>query len=268
MIHLTQTAPSPIYLEELDKLLPPEVIDDCCDAVTLHEIPSGVKAIADFLAHVNAEPKGGRDHVYSPESLKVSDSLAPWQYGYRQARQLRSEFGIGGPIGDDLDPVLRETLGSFEVHAFEAPDGIDTIVAPNRARVPWFGIPNRVIRPQSWRFVLCRALSDYLAMSGPSLVTRAQTEHQQRNRAFAAEFLAPAESSRERLAADRVSDEELEDLAQHFGVSGFVIRHQIENHRLARILSQDTPRQHAPDPAPILPSRPKRRQFSFDEAEA
>ena len=69
----------------------------------------------------------------------------------------------------------------------------------------------------------------------PSLVTNTQTEHQQRNRAFAAEFLAPAEAIRERLPASHLSEEDVEDLAQEFRVSGFVVRHQIENHKLAVI---------------------------------
>jgi hypothetical protein len=83
----------------------------------------------------------------------------------------------------------------------------------------------------------CRPLSGQHRVR---VVTRTQTEHQQRNRAFAAEFLTPAESIREHLPTDRLSDEDLEDLAQQFGVS-FVIRHQIENHGLARVLSRGGP---------------------------
>ena len=101
-----------------------------------------------------------------------------------------------------------------------------------RRRPPLFGFPSR-LREESKRFILCRALSDYLALGHPSLVTRSVTEHQQRNRAFAAEFLAPAESIRERIGGDRVGEEDIEDLAQEFKVSDRVIRHQIQNHKLA-----------------------------------
>ena len=55
------------------------------------------------------------------------------------------------------------------------------------------------------------------------------------NRAFAAEFLAPQAMLGSRLSSDVVDEEEIEDLASEFGVSGFVIRHQIENHELARV---------------------------------
>jgi Zn-dependent peptidase ImmA (M78 family) len=55
------------------------------------------------------------------------------------------------------------------------------------------------------------------------------------NRAFAAEFLAPHKMLQVDLSAATVGEEEIEDLAVDYGVSAFVIRHQIENHRLARI---------------------------------
>jgi hypothetical protein len=163
------------------------------------------------------------------------NGLAPWEYGYQQARRLREYLGIGGPIKDDLVSVFRGAMDSFEVEPFGAPNGIEAITAPTHSQAPRFGVPNRLVRQEGRRFVLCRALSDFLTLGQPAIVTGTRTEHQQRNRAFAAEFLAPAASLRERIPADRVSEEDLEDLAQEFGVSGFVIRHQIENHQLAAI---------------------------------
>ncbi len=56
------------------------------------------------------------------------------------------------------------------------------------------------------------------------------------NRAFAAEFLAPHTMLKGDLSAATVGEEEIEDLATDYGVSPFVIRHQIGNHRLAEIL--------------------------------
>ena len=41
---------------------------------------------------------------------------------------------------------------------------------------------------------------------------------------------------RESLSAQVVSEEEIDDLAQQLGVSSYVVRHQIENHDLARIV--------------------------------
>ncbi|KGO32810.1 hypothetical protein JT06_18235 [Desulfobulbus sp. Tol-SR] len=62
------------------------------------------------------------------------------------------------------------------------------------------------------------------------------TERQKRNRAFAAEFLAPADAIRKRLTAGEVSQEDIDDLAGDMGVSPFVVEHQIVNHRLAEVV--------------------------------
>jgi hypothetical protein len=223
------------HLEELDDLLPGSVIDDFCDAVTLSQISSGVTAVRQFLGSLHERHVAQGSWMDLHEALQISSGLSPWHYGYKQARLLRSSLGITGPVETDLES-FRRTIGSFEVVPFEAPEGLEAIIAPSSTQAPLFGLPRRVVRAESRRFVLCRALSDYLALGEPSLVTRTQTEHQQRNRAFAAEFLAPAASIRERLVSDRLWEDDLEDLAQEFEVSGFVIRHQIENHRLATII--------------------------------
>ena len=55
------------------------------------------------------------------------------------------------------------------------------------------------------------------------------------NRAFAAEFLAPGMMLRKDLSGAVIGEDELEDLAFDYGVSTYVVRHQIENHRLAQV---------------------------------
>jgi hypothetical protein len=129
---------------------------------------------------------------------------------------------------------LRREFGSPQVREFDVTPAIDAITAPRRSEAPAFGFRSG-LREESRRFIPCRALSDHLASGRPSLVTRGCTEHQQRNRAFAAEFLAPAASLRQRIGGDRVGEEDVEDLAQEFQVSDYVIRHQIQNHDLARL---------------------------------
>jgi Zn-dependent peptidase ImmA (M78 family) len=56
-----------------------------------------------------------------------------------------------------------------------------------------------------------------------------------RNRAFAAEFLAPAEALRASISQKLVDPHELEVLADRFRVSPFVIGHQLRNHRIATV---------------------------------
>ena len=78
-------------------------------------------------------------------------------------------------------------------------------------------------------------MGDATASYGAGLVTRGATRRQQTNRAFAAEFLAPSRSLRERITYSTVDDEQVDDLAEEFGVSTQVIRNQIENHRIAEL---------------------------------
>lgn len=66
------------------------------------------------------------------------------------------------------------------------------------------------------------------------LVTEAHTRGQRASRAFAAEFLAPAEGLSRDLGA-RTSPHEVEELARHYQISPLVVSHQIQNHRLAWI---------------------------------
>lgn len=81
-------------------------------------------------------------------------------------------------------------------------------------------------------------LSDALGVRScdlqPNLVTRAHSERQQRNRAFAAEFLAPMEALRQRVHTDVVPEEVIANLATESHLSSLVIRHQLENRGIAR----------------------------------
>lgn len=70
---------------------------------------------------------------------------------------------------------------------------------------------------------------------GPAILSGLATDRQAQSRAFAAEFLAPAEASRKELRSERIPLDDVDDLALEFGVSSYVVRHQIENHGLAQI---------------------------------
>jgi Zn-dependent peptidase ImmA (M78 family) len=54
-------------------------------------------------------------------------------------------------------------------------------------------------------------------------------------RAFAAELLAPSAALRARVRDDVVSPEDVDALALELDVSRLVIRHQLENHRIASV---------------------------------
>jgi hypothetical protein len=219
-------------LERLGRVLPDAMIGDFCNAVDPHEMAKGAAEIAAFLRESsNSAPAAGRWAEMRDRLWSVGKDV-PWRDGYREARELRREMRAEGPFNGDLTGRLAETLGSFEVREIAVPSRVDGIAASGETAAPVFGFAPRE-REEQRRFTLCRALADALVSGQPWLVTRGRSEHQQRNRAFAAEFLAPAESIRERITADSVGEEDIEDLAHEFRVSDLVIRHQIQNHNLA-----------------------------------
>jgi hypothetical protein len=194
---------------------------------------SGAEAVKAFFDSASAAAsKAGRWREF--QDGRGLEGGTPWRDGYNEARTLRSRLGLAGVIASDLNTFLNREFGSFEIQEVAVPSRIDAISAPTQTGAPLFGCRSH-LREESKRFILCRALSDHLVSGQPSLVTRGGTEHQQRNRAFAAEFLAPAEFIKDRLSGDRVGEDDIEELAQEFQVSDFVIRHQIQNHNLARL---------------------------------
>jgi IrrE N-terminal-like domain len=219
-------------IEGLRSVLPEPMIDDFCDAIPLSQIASGADAVRTFIeSAVSVAPAPARWNDV-PRSAHASNSDTPWRDGYQQAATFRAFLALNGHTPDDLEEFLSRTMGDFRVRDFPAPSRIDAISSLFRGSAPVFGIPSH-LRADKRRFVIARAIGDFLSFGHSSLVTRGQTEHQQRNRAFAAEFLAPAHSIRERLPNATVDEEDVEELAAEFQVSPIVIRHQIQNHRLA-----------------------------------
>jgi hypothetical protein len=106
---------------------------------------------------------------------------------------------------------------------------LDAVVDVNECGSPGFALARR--SEPSTLFSLCRALFEYLVAAESQLliVTRSHSERQKRNRAFAAEFLVPAKALRGALPRRVLTDEDVDDLAEEFGVSAAVIRHQVEN---------------------------------------
>lgn len=163
---------------------------------------------------------------------------SPWQQGYDFAHRLRRRLNLNGNKLRSL-PSLGEALGipgrelESAILQILLPGSFNALIATNSQRSPVFAVPRR--SDASIRFAFCRALFEYLTSSedDPLLLTAARSERQKRNRAFAAEFLVPADLLRQELSSAIVGDDEMDDLAASFGVSPNVIRHQIENNELA-----------------------------------
>ena len=166
----------------------------------------------------------------------------PWESGYDLARDARNSFKLNGqPISDteSLASALSQDTGSLEratapVDVLNRLNLVEGVVTRGASGCDSFGLTAR--GDTGRRFLFCRALAEVITSQGDALITKGNTERQKRNRAFAAEFLAPSVSLRERIVHPVVDDEQVDELAEEFGVSTRVIQHQIENHKIAELV--------------------------------
>lgn len=162
----------------------------------------------------------------------------PWVEGYEAARRVRAELGrsdAGPGLFDELalsgPDVVLKFGDSGDSNAF-----FDAIGGTNRVASPGFVVS--ACSDEAVRFAICRGFFEYLAAPDgqPVIVNRSRSLAQARNRAFAAEFLAPAESLRQRIGSGVIREDRVIELAREFGVGQQLVRHQLENHRIVRIV--------------------------------
>ena len=244
--------------------LNPDERDFCCAAALFGEDPFDLEdALADEIRALweNAEPSLREDALAAADAdglmkirtwlaknlkkladadggdwpelrkkLPQIDNVSNWEHGHQLARAVRSELGIqssrfnfesDGPLALRPRTAHRPAARVEGLVAAESP----ACIAVQK-------------RETGKRFLAARALGDYLSKSDPGagLLCSLETDRQARTRAFAAEFLAPSDALDRRLRGRRViSDDDVEDLANEFGVSCWLISRQIENHELATV---------------------------------
>ena len=220
------------------------VFDEALSALDPNSLQEGCSAITDAI--VDSKSQGlllERFHVEHGDVLMETTDGYPWEVGYQWAQTLRRDL--------DLDGTPIPTIRALAEHIGEAPERLDSrtsiprlqhaalidgVVTRTDQRQPALGF--RDLGGPGAKFHLCRALAEVLASpSMDTLLTKAHSERQQRNRAFAAEFLAPSTGLQQRLQGRRVVDgDDIDELAGVFGVSSLVVAHQIRNHQLAKII--------------------------------
>lgn len=164
----------------------------------------------------------------------------PWRIGYSLARAVRKQLGLdGAPLKSwtALSRALDEPrIGrGAATRPFSGAMRLDGVVTTDGAGQPALAF-RRGGRSTTLRFSFCRALAEFLLSPGTdALLTRTHSTRQQRGRAFAAEFLAPADGLRAGMRRNPLDEEDIEKLAVDFGVSPWVIERQVRNHGLANI---------------------------------
>ena len=191
-------------IEHAGVSLPEPVVEDFCDTIPLARLTLGRRS-REELHRYRAGDRRGRGKVARAEGEHTGA-----QRGNAPAVRVQRGAGANGPIGADVGDFLRRGFGSLQVREFDVAPAIDAITAPTRTEAPVFGFRSH-LREESRRFILCRALSDHLVSGPPSLVTPGCTAHQQRNRAFAAEFLATGGIAQAAHCRHRVGEKDVED---------------------------------------------------------
>lgn len=156
--------------------------------------------------------------------------------GYALARQIRELSGVApnDPVPDPAG-IVREACAvsvSQTPHNHLPSRNVNAVVGWNGSNA--YIVGPQLARPDNNRFLFARGIYQALAgcSSGPRLLTRASTWHQQASRAFAAEFLAPMDAlSREASGDMDVEEREglQESLARKYDVSTEVVRLQLYN---------------------------------------
>lgn len=229
---------------EAARILPDSLFDDFLHLASWEEMlgqANNLMMKVDHLTGNTAELTSLRD--LRRELDNPCDQALPWDQGYALARTVRSAMGTNGNVPSNLETfssmldIPVDTLNRV-VRMEELFPGIEAMVGENERESPGF-----ILKPCNKRenqiFALCRALCDYLYHPGSScLISSGNTEGQKRNRAFAAEFLAPAELIQKYLHAAETTLEDIEEIAHELGVSSYVGYHQVQNHGLADIYSE------------------------------
>ncbi|MCY4374979.1 MAG: hypothetical protein OXC31_14555 [Spirochaetaceae bacterium] len=197
-----------------------------------------LEEVQTWLGHwlESAEQKDSGEHWHAVRHAVRARSATgnlPWRRGYDDARAVREELAAA-PGRFDFDDRGPRAIWSQDVEESPSPR-IQGCVASDS--------PSCVVvrKPLTGRrFLLARALGDYMGREepGPAILATIETARQAQSRAFAAEFLAPAEWVRTQVGHARFVDgEAMDDFAAELGVSSWVVRHQIQNHDIAEISS-------------------------------
>lgn len=223
-----------------------DVLDEAVPALDTNDLYKDWFAINDTIEEAkrfNSLPLERIRSFRDEARLDTTTEGAPWSVGYDCARRLRRTLGLDGEplptipqmaeaLGEDAESIKKVMTQRVAFGGW--PALVDGVITRSDDECPAFAF--RRLGDHSRRFHFCRALAEVLLSPGSdTLLTRAYSERQQRNRAFAAEFLAPSSGLKERVSRPVLDGEDIDELAAEFGVSSRVVEHQVKNHLIAQV---------------------------------
>jgi hypothetical protein len=232
-------------IEEAGNRIPEEIVAEFFPAATKEELIADADEIHEALSRAqsnSADLTSLKELRQLATEWHEGPAVKPWDHGYSFAQRLRSHLGLDGkplksiPEVGDAVGIKEEILVPLVYRFSSRMKPFAALMGINDKSSPAFVLRQAAL-PSSELFHFCRVLFEYLSspIRRSALVTNANTDEQKRNRAFAAELLAPASALRTRVSTSVVSGEQTEELAAEFGVSVYVIEHQLVNHRIATI---------------------------------
>ena len=224
-----------------------ELLYEAFPALDSDDPDAGTAAIATAISDAKSNSVSlSRLKSFRAESVPGHEyGRSPWDVGYELARQLRQDLDLeNAPISCMAkmavalgeEPALLEEA-TRPVNSLKAAPLIDGVVTRNDKDQPGFAFGRQ--NDGARRFLLSRGIAEVLTSpSADALITKAHSERQRSNRAFAAEFLAPSEGLMELVSSPVVDSYDIDEMAGYFGVSPMVIRHQVENHNIANVATE------------------------------
>lgn len=216
--------------------LPPELKREffmAADAASITRQAGWVrKCLHGLEEYQTATSLAGKKGLYRASSRAAS----PWQTGYDLARRFRIEFKLGKTDRPArLERLCETRRGPLPVIRIGDERRLDGVAGLPQKYGPQVATAKHL--DSSRAYLLARAMCEFLCSEaeGAALLTRIPSDQQKRNRAFAAELLAPAEGIRKLVSGSRVPRDEVAEIAHHFGVSEWLVAHQMQNHRIAHV---------------------------------
>jgi hypothetical protein len=206
----------------------PELLSDFLDAVDPDAIQAGVMWIGKTsrkIKSLSAQPSPAMEQFKAALAGFAPAATRPWLLGWEQARRLRKAIGVDAEEPFEFDNavvITEEPNDDRGLVAFGGltPSGGHALVAA------------RDMPETTRRFATARAVWRFAAANQTRfLLTSAHADRQKVERAFAAELLAPASGVERFFKGGVVAAfvDDLEEAAEHFRVSSYVIQHQVEN---------------------------------------
>jgi len=177
-----------------------------------------------------------RLQVFEVVLQKPVQSHAPWHRAQQLAHALRQHLGLGN---EPIPTALLCDLFGLTPQAFAStlPPRRQPIAVAVPGPTGQIALHLRKIYPSARRFELARFIGDVLVTgSRPEswyVSSDIPTYRQKIQRAFAAEFLCPAEGAMEQLCGD-YSEPAVEQVAERFGVSPEIVENLIANQEVTR----------------------------------